>query len=92
MLLSNAVIDNAWGVLYDSDAFDLPAYPVSFASMPWSDVAYVGADSGSNHAAFIERAPVSISTKSPGAIYFARPDVTTIGHPVVSIVAAGLTA
>lgn len=93
MLQSNAVIDNAWGVLYESDGFALPNYPVKFVSNPWSDVVYVDADPGYRNAAFVERTLDSMSSSNPGAIYFVRPDgSSTIGHPVVSIMAAGLTA
>lgn len=85
---ANAYITNGWGVLYESDAFALPDYPVAFKSIPWSSVEYVNADGGGS-AAFVERTPSSTTAKNPGAIYFVRPNTGTLGHPVVAITAIG---
>ena len=60
---SNAVVSTPWGSLYESQRFALPDYPVTFDAKPWSSVEYVDADDGYRNAAFVEREPVSISTK-----------------------------
>ena len=86
----NAYISNGWGSLYESGAFYLPDYPFAFTAVPWSSVEYVDADAGYRNAALIERIADSMSGRSPGRVHLVRPaGDSTIGHPVLAIVAIG---
>lgn len=88
----NANINEAWGSIYDtSDTFAAPDYPVEFKSIPASVFDYVGADDNGSYAACAYRRIPTVTAKTAGEVWLARPDKNvTIGHPRFAVIAMGI--
>lgn len=90
----NAYIGEAWGSVYStSDTFKAPDYPVAFKSVPASVFDYVDgdSDSDSDYAATVYRRISTITAKTAGEVWLARPNKgLTIGHPRFAVIAMGI--
>ena len=80
-------INVAWGVLYESGAVSLPAFPFTFAEIPYISIV----QDNSSYAFFVERGNSGAwaTTSSPGKIYLSRPAAISSGNFKVSIYVIG---
>ena len=84
---SDMACTTAWGSMYYcSPAHSTPSYPITFASMPYSNISYTGAST----AGFAIVLPYGdASTSYPGGFSLGRMNSSTMKAPRISIVAIG---
>lgn len=82
-----ATISTAWGVLFESGAISLPAFPFTFAEIPQVHISA----GNCNYAMFVERGSTSAwaSKTSPGVMYVVRPNTVPSASYQVNIYAIG---
>ena len=83
----NATVSVAWGVLFESAAISLPAFPFSFAEIPQVHISA----GNCNYAMFVERGSTNAwaSKTSPGVMYVVRPNTVPSASYQVNIYALG---
>ena len=82
-----ATVSTAWGVLFESGAISLPAFPFTFAEIPQVHISA----GNCNYAMFVERGSTSAwaSKISPGVMYVVRPNTVPSASYQVNIYAIG---
>ena len=82
-----ATVSVAWGVLFESAAISLPAFPFSFAEIPQVHISA----GNCNYAMFVERGSTDAwaSKTSPGVMYVVRPNTVPSASYQVNIYALG---
>lgn len=82
-----ATVSIAWGVLYESSAISLPAFPFAFAEIPQVHISA----GNCNYAMFVERGSTNAwaSKTSPGVMYVVRPNTVPSASYQVNIYAIG---
>lgn len=82
-----ATVSVAWGVLFESAAISLPAFPFSFAEIPQVHISA----GNCNYAMFVERGSTNAwaSKTSPGVMYVVRPNTVPSASYQVNIYALG---
>ena len=82
-----ATVSTAWGVLYESGAISLPAFPFTFAEIPQVHISA----GNCNYAMFVERGSTNAwaSKTSPGVMYVVRPNTVPSASYQVNIYAIG---
>lgn len=82
-----ATVSIAWGVLYESSAISLPAFPFTFAEIPQVHISA----GNCNYAMFVERGSTNAwaSKTSPGVMYVVRPNTVPSASYQVNIYAIG---
>lgn len=82
-----ATVSTAWGVLFESGAISLPAFPFTFAEIPQVHISA----GNCNYAMFVERGSTNAwaSKTSPGVMYVVRPNTVPSASYQVNIYAIG---